>query len=376
MRPRNGPRHGGLNPPVPHPANRRHWRACACATRQLVLTELLGRTYTCALPAVPLPSPPANVLIEDDRAAIMKSARRHELQTNWLADHLGQWLQESQPVLTKALVAIAAVAAIVAAYLWYSSSKQQSQAEAWRSFVLALSGQDTAKIQSSLENVASDYGDSSAALWALVISADVDLGQGMQALFSDKANAINSLSSAAEKYEQVLTELGDGTSQPLLRQRALFGLAQAKEGLGEVDEAIKYYKQAADVDANAILTEQAKKRTEMLAQNDMKRWYFWFKRQEPKPPSAERPASGLPGSLPLMDDLSDFPDLGKARDTKSSNDGEKKGEAKKGEGAPEGGTDKDKASPPKETQEPASSKSSDASGKKGSSEKKPDASSK
>ncbi len=158
----------------------------------------------------------------------MKSARRHELQTNWLADHLGRWLHESQPILTKTLVAIAAVAAIVAAYLWYSTSKQQSQAEAWRSFFLALSGQDTEQIQSSLENVASDYGDSSASLWALVISADVDLGQGMQALFQDKANAINSLGSAAEKYEQVLTELGDGTGQPLLRQRALFGLAQAK----------------------------------------------------------------------------------------------------------------------------------------------------
>lgn len=240
----------------------------------------------------------------------MKSARRHELQTNELADLLGRWGAQIRPYLSWILIAVIAVFGGWALFRWYTTSQTQASGEGWRSFFLAMAGQDKEQIQKGLESVATDYNESSAAHWALVVAGDVDLSDGLQQLFQDKALAETSLRSAIEKYEQVLKALGDSTEEPLLRVRALFGLAQAHEALGEVDEAIDYYKQVAELGTSSVLAEQAKERLAMLEDRDMKKWYFWFRRQEPKPPSAERPAPGLPGSLPGLDSLSDFPDLG------------------------------------------------------------------
>ncbi len=270
----------------------------------------------------------------------MKSARRHELQTNELADLLGRWVNQAQPYAMPALIIVAAALVGCGLFMWYSSSVKRTTGEAWRSFFLAMSGQDTEQIQAGLENVATNYGDSAAALWALVVAGDVDLNDGLDSLFQDKSVALTSLGNAIEKYEEVLKQLGDGTDQPLLRQRALFGLAQAKEGLGEVDEAAEYYQKAAEVNgADSALAEQAKQRAKALADSDLKNWYFWFKRQEPKPPSAQRPASNLPGTLPGLDSLSDFPDLGTpsgeskppAGEKKSGADSTKQPETKKSE---------------------------------------------
>ncbi len=281
----------------------------------------------------------------------MKSAKRHKLQTNELADIMGHWLTDMRPYVTWVLVVTAAVVGTWAIWEWYSVSQNRSKGEAWRSFFLAMSDQDKEQILKRLETVATNYGDSPAGLWALVVAADVDLSEGSNLLFADKALAVTSLRAAADKYEQALKDLGNRSDLPLLRQRALFGLAQAKEALGEIDDALKYYKQVPGVDSDSILAKQATKRVELLSDESMKRWYFWFARQEPKPPSAQQPATGLPGSLPGLDSLSDFPDLGGSTDESKPDSTETseptKKESKNEESKQEGDEPKQKEGEPK-----------------------------
>ena len=68
----------------------------------------------------------------------MKTERRHELQTNTLAQHLAEWIEKIKPYSTAITVVIGAViiVAIVAAYL--AQSKSAADQAAWDKFTYAM----------------------------------------------------------------------------------------------------------------------------------------------------------------------------------------------------------------------------------------------
>ena len=108
----------------------------------------------------------------------MKTERRHELQTNVLADWLGHHVEQLRPHSKTITIAVAAViiTALVGAYM---VSFQATQASAgWSDYYAAVFEQSSER----LETVAQIHSGTLPAVWARLSEADLELAQGMQML--------------------------------------------------------------------------------------------------------------------------------------------------------------------------------------------------
>lgn len=231
----------------------------------------------------------------------MKTQRRHELQTNTLADHLGQYLLQIEPYTKQILLGIVAVLAIVAAWMYFSAQRQAQSAVGWNDFFGAFAEHNS----DGLEEVAKLHHDSNAALWASLTAADIKLAQGAGRLYSDRKEAVKSLEAAEKLYLDVEKR---ADSQKLLLRRAQFGLGQTYESLSDVKKARQYYEIVGKEAPDSALGKAAKKRFDALSQKPTEEWYAWFEKAEPPPPprdpNLDSPVG--PGGLDLSPDRPDL----------------------------------------------------------------------
>lgn len=255
----------------------------------------------------------------------MKTERRHELQTNELADSLGHWLEAIRPY-TRALVGIVIAAVLLVAGLAYlSNQRQQKLAEGWTDFFKIVNeiaaSRDATQMNDGvvkLEVFRDEYKNTPLDYWSRIVAADFRLSTGTSELFKDKAEARGQLNDALKDYRYVTETARD----PAVLQRAYFGRARAEESLGELKDAAEDYKTVIQRWPTSPYSAMANKRVEDLEQQQTKEFYDWFaKYQPPKAPAAgERPIfdhdsllnSGLPSSsndikLPSNLDLLDGP---------------------------------------------------------------------
>lgn len=232
----------------------------------------------------------------------MKSKRRHELQTNELADRLGHWIEDFRPHATRVVVVVVGCVAILAAWFFLASSKERKQSLAWRSYMLAGSNPQ-GDIVAELTLVADDFRNTLAGLWAAQTAADIESARGTRLLFTDRASAETSLSLAKNRYREVL-DSSMTAKAPMLRVRAHFGLAQTLEAQGELEEARKHYQAVVDSDPGSAVGKAAQERLARLELASTARWYNWFERQKPLPRDLGTGfGAGLPGldALPPLD---------------------------------------------------------------------------
>ncbi len=242
----------------------------------------------------------------------MKTERRHELQTNVLADWLGHKTEAILPY-SKLIVGGAAVALIIAMVAVFISNEQFEQsARGWADYFAAASGDSPDRLRS----VAEDHAGTLPGLWAMQREADLELARGIRALYTNRGEATEALAAARKLYE--LVDKG-ALGQPDLRQAALFGLAQAYEAEGDVEKAKDNFDRAAKAASESALAKQAKARLERLEQDDVSEFLAWFDRQTPQPRAADGgfpgggfPGGGFPGGgdaggLDLPRDLTELP---------------------------------------------------------------------
>lgn len=229
----------------------------------------------------------------------MKSEERHQLQTNVLADQVGNRIEQIKPMLGWFVLAALAITGVVLAWGAVTTLNEQREAAAWNGFYLgALSG-DSAQLDPIIE----EYPSSTAAMWARQIVADSDLQKGTDALLVDKDEATELINKAITAYEELIADARDAN----LKLRAQIGLAQAYESLGEIDKATKAWEEVVAGSTSEVFTKQAKARIEWLASADSKAFYTWFSSFKP----AAKPQLNLPSdlnSLPTSPDLK-LPDL-------------------------------------------------------------------
>lgn len=213
----------------------------------------------------------------------MKTQRRHELETNTLADWLGRVIAQVTPYrnyLGTAIVALLVVVLIGGYSLRRASAKR---AEAWTELLTAASPEDFA-------GVANRYSDSLAGSWAKLRAADGELRAGLQQLFSDRDNALVRLRAAQRLYDEL-------TQQPLgmdfLDQRAAMGAAKSLEALGELEEAGAEYQGLLDRFPGSPFAKEAKARLDDLKDPEVVAFYEWLESREPaeEPSPAEGTAS-------------------------------------------------------------------------------------
>lgn len=226
----------------------------------------------------------------------MKTERRHELQTNELADWIGRQIEFVGPY-GKVILGIGVVSiALIAAIKFMSASQQRRQANGWTEYFAASTSRD---IQ-DLRDVAEKYSGTPASLWARQSMADLQLTQGATTLFTDRDTAGDLLKNAQDAYLEVYQQ----TNEDLLKQRSQFGLAQTYESLNLVSRSVDEFKKITDTWPDSAIGKLANKRHAALTKRTAKEFYDWFFAQQPKIASP----TGING-LDGLGTLSDEPDI-------------------------------------------------------------------
>jgi hypothetical protein len=233
----------------------------------------------------------------------MKTERRHELQTNELADWIGHQFEHVKPHGKTILAASILGTAVVCVAFVLFKDRESARESAWIEFNVAYSARDSA----ALAEVANRHPGTQVALLARQAQADLDLGRGISSLYTNRDDALFALSDARRAYTEVIA---GSLSYPDIQRHALFGLAQAHEASSNLDEAKDYYQQVASRYSDSAMGREAEARLDALKNPETAKWYAWFSRQKPKPSS---PLSGgganIPGLQGNLLDLPDRPDL-------------------------------------------------------------------
>jgi hypothetical protein len=196
----------------------------------------------------------------------MKAEHRKELETNALADWLGQRVEtlkqgsKNSYLILGVAVLVGAVA--LAGYYLYSRSRTSSSA-LWYKY-------DTASSLDELDKLAADNRGTMAARLARFEVARASLAQGVQNLSNpdQHASALDNLERARTLYEELAPQVKD---TPILQKEALMGVATAEESLlgsgkaASLDKAQEYYQRVADTFPDTDEGKAASKRAEELA---------------------------------------------------------------------------------------------------------------
>ncbi len=228
----------------------------------------------------------------------MKTERRHELQTNVLADSLAHWIERAKPYSRAALAVVIALVALVFVWGYQSAQAVRRQSEGWSEYYDAMMTRDP---RERLGDIVERYAGTSVAHWSRAVLADMQLASGTDGLFSDRAGARELLQTALENYHAILRESDD----PMLQQRATFGLARAREGLAkDLAKAREEYRSIATKWPDSPYAAPAEARAKDLDRLATKTFYDWFAKYEPPRPMSREP--GTPGVRPeFMQDTLD-----------------------------------------------------------------------
>jgi hypothetical protein len=221
----------------------------------------------------------------------MKTERRHELQTNVLAQSLAGWIEAIRPynrVITAVVIAI-----IVAVCAWGYLSAQNSRRliDGWNEYFDATAGRNP-NLEESLRDIASRYSGTMVAHWARLTLADSQLDNGTTRILQDRRAAREELREASEKFQALLAD----ATHPTIQERATYGLARAHEALGELERARSEYRTLAEKWPEGPFAPAARERAGDLEQLPTKTFYDWLAKYEPPAPVASEP--GKPGQRP------------------------------------------------------------------------------
>ena len=234
----------------------------------------------------------------------MKTAKRHELQTNELADWIGKKIDAIQPY-SRAIVGVIVVALVaVFAGMYLSRQNAAQSAQGWQAYFAAMeSGNpDAEALIDGLNEVATTFADTDAGLWARQSTADMYLSQGARQLYLDRAEAEGLFSKAFSNYQMVISN----AQPPLLQQRAWYGLAATYEAQNQLDKAVDAYQHIVQQWPESSIGKQAAENIAQLSRAETRDFYQWFFAQAPRPPAPQRP--DLPGgNRPIFGDLPDRP---------------------------------------------------------------------
>lgn len=238
----------------------------------------------------------------------MKTERRHELQTNVLADWLGTKTKQIRPY-TKLIVGVLVLLFAAIVLLSFGAAQRKKTREsAWKDlFALQVDANSSfdplmrSDYANQLVDLSKKHAGSPVGAWALQSAGDINLALGSDLLWRDRDEAREKFKLAFDNYSGALS----ASEHDMLRQRALQGLAQANEALNQPADAEGIYQEIIDKWPETTLARTAAKRLAFLQRPSTAEFYDWFMRQKPIPPPL---SSGTPGQPPL-DQLPNSPSL-------------------------------------------------------------------
>ena len=213
-------------------------------------------------------------------------------------------------------MAVAAVllGVVFAAYSIYQSTSTQKSATAWTEYYFNLDGD-----ASSFQDLAKSIGNNPAGQWARLAAATGFLQDGIDALYVNRQEGVSQIKTAIEELEKL-----KGSSIKELQLQVTHALGKSHESLGQLSEAIAYYRELADsTSISDAERQQFSDRLAYLESDEAKSFYAWFEKLDPKPASPPQ----LPGDLsvpptsPTIEfDPADLPALPDAANLEDEND--------------------------------------------------------
>ncbi|HKD36624.1 MAG TPA: tetratricopeptide repeat protein [Pirellulales bacterium] len=198
----------------------------------------------------------------------MKTERRHELQSNELADFLTDMGEKAKPYAKGLLGVVLAALVIVLAYIYLTQRAKSEDAQSWNEAWKAIDSRN----DDDLRDVIKRYPNKPAALWSQLVLADDELSRGVAGLFAQRSAGRDLLTSAADDYRYV----AEHSTLPLVREQALFGLGRAEESLNELAKAREAYESVAKSYPNGPYAKRAELRLAQLNRDSAKVFYDWF----------------------------------------------------------------------------------------------------
>ncbi len=208
----------------------------------------------------------------------MKSERRHELETNDLADWLGHTVSTLQPYFKTVLAAALLLIAVLLGRSMLASSSQRQNDESWSAFFASR----TLQSAEAMRDVAKQFPRAKATPWALQLAGEFGLREGIEKLLVDRDKAKEILTQSAEDYRLAIEKASDEA----VRKRATLGLAQVYETLGDFEQATTQYQKVVAEWPGDPLAELAQRRGDFIERKDTLAFADWFKQQkmDPTPP--------------------------------------------------------------------------------------------
>lgn len=213
-----------------------------------------------------------------------------ELGDNDLADTTLVFIDRVRPYFGMILAGLATALAGFVAFAMVSSQSEVTRTQSWDACLAAMSSGDV----ESFTEVVRRYPGTDASRWSELMMADAAAAQGSELLFVDRPRGEGRLQAAVEAYSALMANRPQG----LLGERVVFGLAKARESLGQLAEARRGYEAVAAEFPTDALAQIAAGRAAELGRESTRRWYDWFGAQKIAPPApatnAANPANAEP----------------------------------------------------------------------------------
>jgi hypothetical protein len=245
----------------------------------------------------------------------MKSAHRHQLETNALAHRLEIFIERYRPYASRIVGGLIAVVILMLIWSLISGSSAARRSEAWDTFNQAIGAVPRPNLD-ELRRTSQDYPGTPIQELADVTWAD---GQVMMAAYEYLANrklAMEHLDRAMSAYQGVI----QSSDNEQLIGRAHLGLARVHEMQNQLEKARAEYRSV-----TGAYADYAQRQAERLEKPEAQEAYAWLSTAEVPRPQApvgpgvpgQRP-DFTPGDMPLPGTT--IPEAGKTEDTKAAAD--------------------------------------------------------
>jgi len=214
----------------------------------------------------------------------MKSAHRHELETNTLAHRLEGYIENYRPYAARVVGGIIALVLVILAVSYISGLSSSKQSQAWDAFNMAVAANPPdLKL---IHQTAQDYPGTSMQELADVTWADSQVFIASRTYLTNRKAATDALDKATSVYQGVLRSSKDEH----LVSRAHMGLARAYEMQNNLDDARGEYGKV-----KGAFEKFAQQQIERLEKPEAKDTYAWLASApipERKPAGATAPGQG------------------------------------------------------------------------------------